>query len=122
MDALTVARGYALGRAALGAGLVAAPGLLGRPWVGPAADDAGGQVALRGLGVRDLVLGGISLHVVTNPQAGPRWMAMCAAADAVDLGATIAARRRLPASALGVAALAAAGAATGIGLYAKLRH
>jgi hypothetical protein len=122
MDALTVARGYALGRVALGAGLMAAPAALGRPWIGPAADDPGGQVALRGLGVRDLVLGAISLHVATNPQAGPRWMAMCAAADAVDLGATLAVRRRLPATALGVAAIAAAGAVTGAGLYVKLRE
>jgi hypothetical protein len=48
-------------------------------------------------------------------------MATCAVADAVDLGATLAARDRLPASSAGVAALAAAGTVTGLALWYALR-
>jgi hypothetical protein len=82
-------------------------------WLGR--DGAGtGSVALRALGARDIVLGGIALHTLDNPQVGPRWQRTCAAVDAVDLVATAAARPKLPpvGSAL-VMAMAAAGAAVG---------
>jgi hypothetical protein len=108
-----VARQYAAGRVALGAALVIAPRRLGRVWLGR--DGAGtGSVALRALGARDIVLGGIALHTLDNPQVGPRWQRTCAAVDAVDLVATAAARPKLPpvGSAL-VMAMAAAGAAVG---------
>jgi hypothetical protein len=122
MDARTVARLYAGGRLGLGAALVAAPRVLGRPWIGSAADDAGGQVALRALGIRDALMGAVALHVVDHPQVGARWMATCAVADAVDLAATVAAGDRLPATGrLGVAAIAASGAATGVWLWTALR-
>ena len=49
--------------------------------------------------VRDLVMDGIALHTVDHPQFGPRWVATCALADAVDAGASYAARRALPPSA-----------------------
>jgi hypothetical protein len=120
MDARTVARIYAVGRAGLGAALLVAPSRLGRPWVGAIADEPGGQVALRGLGIRDLLLGGIALHVADRPGVGARTAMTCAIADAIDTGATLAARRHLPRAALGVAALGAAGAATGLWLRAAL--
>ncbi|HEV7751974.1 MAG TPA: hypothetical protein VGO71_10550 [Baekduia sp.] len=120
MDARTVARIYAVGRAGLGAALLVAPSRLGRPWLGAVADEPGGQVALRGLGIRDLVLGGIALHVADRPGVGARTMLTCAIADGVDAGATLAARRHLPSGALGVAVLAGAGAATGFWLRAAL--
>ncbi|MCZ4492879.1 MAG: hypothetical protein QOH30_340 [Baekduia sp.] len=120
MDARTVARLYAVGRAGLGAALLVAPSRLGRPWIGAVADQPGGQVALRGLGIRDLLLGGIALHVADRPGVGPRTMMTCAIADAVDAGATLAARRHLPPGAAGVVALAAGGAATGFWLRAAL--
>ncbi|HEU4976768.1 MAG TPA: hypothetical protein VFT50_16865 [Baekduia sp.] len=121
MDAATVARLYALGRVGLGAALLAAPARLGRPWVGGVADEPGGQVVLRALGVRDVALGAVALHVADRPQVGPRWMVLCAAADAVDCGATLAARDRLPGRSLGVAALAGAGAGIGVWLWTALR-
>jgi hypothetical protein len=120
MDARTVARLYAVGRAGLGAALLVAPSRLGRPWIGAVADQPGGQVALRGLGIRDLLLGGIALHVADRPGVGARTMMTCAIADAVDAGATLAARRHLPSGAAGVVALAAGGAATGFWLRAAL--
>jgi hypothetical protein len=117
VTARDVARAYGAGRVALGTGLLVAPGLLGRPWLGRTAAQPGGQVALRALGARDLIIGGIALHTVDHPEVGPRWQRTCAAVDAVDAVATVLARRSLPpvGSAL-VAALATAGAATGVGV------
>ena len=115
MTARDVARAYGAGRVALGAGLLVAPGRLGRPWLGRTASQPAGQVVLRALGARDLIIGAIALHTVDHPEVGPRWQRTCAAADAVDALATLRARRSLPpvGSAL-VTALAAAGAATGL--------
>jgi hypothetical protein len=117
VTARDAARAYGAGRLALGAGLLVAPGLLGRPWLGVTASEPAGQVALRALGARDLIIGGIALHTVDHPEVGPRWQRTCAAADAVDALATLVARRSLPpvGSAL-VAALATVGAATGVGV------
>ncbi|MCW3001259.1 MAG: hypothetical protein JWQ20_557 [Conexibacter sp.] len=120
MDARAVARIYAVGRAGIGAALVVAPSRLGRTWLGPVAAQAPGQVTLRGIGIRDFLLGGIALHVADRPGVGSRTMAACAIADTVDLAATLAARRNLPPSAMGVAALAGAGAVTGLWLRAEL--
>ena len=115
MTAREVARGYGAGRVALGAGLLVAPRLLGRPWLGRTATEPAGQVVLRALGARDLIIGAIALHTVDHPDVGPRWQRTCAAADAVDALATLVARRSLPpaGSAL-VAALAATGTVTGL--------
>jgi hypothetical protein len=108
------ARVYGAGRVAIGAALVVAPRLLGRVWLGAPAATPAGAVALRALGVRDVVLGGIAVHTLDHPDVAPRWQRTCAAVDAFDLVATVAARRSLPpvGSAL-VMGIAAAGAATG---------
>jgi hypothetical protein len=112
MNALDAARGLALGRVVLGAGLLLVPATLGRPWVGAAADGPGAQVVLRGLGARDVVVGGIALHLAGRGPAGPRALQACAVVDAVDAVATLAHRRDLPPlGATALAALAAAGAA-----------
>src|SRR5690242_18054661 len=114
MEPRDVARAYAAGRVAVGVALLVAPRVLGRVWLGRPADTPAGGVALRALAVRDLVIGGIALHTVDHPEVGPRWQRTCAAADAVDLAATVAARAALPpvGSAL-VMGMAAAGTATG---------
>ena len=62
---------------------------------------------MRSIGVRDLVLGMIALHTLDHPEVGPRWQATCAVVDTVDLLATGAARKDLPAA--GVAGTAAGG-------------
>lgn len=116
MTARDVARAYGAGRVVLGAGLLVAPGLLGGPWLGRTASEPAGQVALRALGARDLIIGGIALHTVDHAEVGPRWQRTCAAADAVDAVATLLALRSLPPGATLVAALAAGGAATGVGV------
>jgi hypothetical protein len=120
MNARTVARIYAVGRAGIGAAVLVAPSPVGRPWLGRVADEAPGQVALRALGIRDLLLGAIALHVADRPGVGARTMGACAITDVVDCAVTLAARRKLPAGALGVAALAGAGAVTGLWLRATL--
>jgi hypothetical protein len=115
------ARVYGAGRVAIGAALVVAPSLLGRIWLGAPAATPAGAVALRALGVRDVVLGGIAVHTLDHPDVAPRWQRTCAAVDAFDLVATVAARRSLPpvGSAL-VIGIAAAGAATGAWLGGAL--
>jgi hypothetical protein len=114
------ARLYALARAGFGAGLLVAPAALGRPWIGASADKPGPQIAMRALGVRDVILGGIALHVMDRGPVAARAAQACAVADLVDGAATLAAARDLPATAYGVVALAAAGAATGFGLSRAL--
>src|SRR4051794_14924780 len=122
MTPRTAARLFGAGRAGIGLLLIWAPSALGRPWIGDVADTPGGQVALRALGIRDLLLGLMAYHVADDPGAGPGMALTCAAADVVDLGATLAVRRGLPPSSWGVAALAAGGAATGLALSAALKQ
>jgi hypothetical protein len=78
-------------------------------------------VALRALGAREVILGGMSLHTLDHPQVAPRWQRTCAAVDAVDFVATAVARPALPpaGSAL-VMAMAAGGAAVGAALGSAL--
>ena len=120
MDDVALARVLGAGRVVLGAGLVVAPAALGRPWIGAAADAPGAQVALRGLGMRDLVLGGIALHLAPHGAQGGRAAHACALADAADFAATLAARRALPPTAAGVLALAGGAAAAGALLGRRL--
>ncbi len=120
MRARDVARILALGRVGIGAALVAAP-QLGRGWVGSAADSGGGQAALRALGIRDLLLGALTLHTLSHPQAAPRWIAACAVADVVDCAATLAARESLPSKGVPVAVLAGGSAVAGLAVAAALR-
>jgi hypothetical protein len=113
-------RAYALGRAALGAGLVLAPERLGRPWLGAAAATPGGQAALRGLGVRDLALGLLLLRALGDRDAAPGIARACALSDGVDAAATVLAREAIPATGWGVVALAAGGAVAGLRLAGAL--
>ena len=96
MSPRDVARLIAGGRIAIGAGLLLAPRLATRPWIGKDAGRAGAKVLARAMGARDLVIGAIALHTLGNPQVAPRWQKAGAAVDAVDLAATLAARRELP--------------------------
>jgi hypothetical protein len=122
MQPRDIARGYAGGRVALGVTVLVAPRIVGRLWLGRAGAGPAGSVAMRALGVRDIVLGGVALHTLDHPEVGPRWQRTCAAVDAVDLVATAIARPGLPpvGSAL-VMGLAAGGAAVGGWLGQALR-
>lgn len=123
MDARLAMQLLEAGRVGLGAGLVAAPVALGRPWVGPPAERPGGQVALRALGVRDTVLGtGAVLAARRGPaEAAAGWALALAACDLVDGVATFLARDELPSRGVPVMGLAFGAAAAGVAVAAALR-
>jgi hypothetical protein len=112
LSARDIARALAAGRVAIGAGLLIAPRLSLGVWIGR--DAAVGAVAApaRALGIREVVLGGLALHVVDRPRVGARMLRALAVCDAVDLLATVAVRRSLsPASAAAISAMALSAAA-----------
>ncbi len=123
MDPRLAMKTLGAGRVALGLGLVAAPVALGRPWIGAVADDAGGQVALRALGIRDALLGFMAVHVAASadPMVAARWSAAIAVCDVVDGGATAAAGGTLPSRSQAVTALALGSALTGFAISVALR-
>ena len=122
MSARDAARAIAAGRVLVGAAFLVAPAVAGRGWIGDDAERPGVQAIFRALGVRDLILGLLTLHVVDRPGIGPRTVATCAAADAVDFGATLAARESLPpTAAVGALAVAGSAALTGAALSLALR-
>ncbi len=115
------ARVLAIGRVALGAGLLIAPGVVARGWLGDLGERPAVQSVLRGFGVRDMVIGMIALHTLENPQVGPRWQRTCAACDGVDALAAVMAARDLPVrGTLGVALLGGGAAAAGFWFAGQL--
>jgi hypothetical protein len=119
--ALGAGRAIAAGRIAAGLGMLLAPRAIARAWVGDLGP--GGEALTRAVGIRDLVMGGIVLHTVDHPQIGPRWVATCAIADAVDGAASVAARRALPSTgAVAIPAVAASAAIVGVAASAALRR
>ncbi|MCP9489372.1 MAG: hypothetical protein MSC31_05790 [Solirubrobacteraceae bacterium MAG38_C4-C5] len=121
MDPRLIARAIGAGRIAVGLGFVAAP-KLARAWIGPAAQREDVGVALRAFGVRDLVLGGLAVHTASKPQVAARMAAAGILVDAVDLAATVAARRSVPATGIALVALMAGGAIAGQAMaYRALR-
>lgn len=122
MSAGHAARAIAAGRVVVGAALLVAPAASARGWIGDEAERPGVQAVVRALGVRDMILGALTLHVVGREGVGYRTVATCAVADAVDFGATLAAREHLPrAGGTGVLALAGGSALAGAGLAVALR-
>jgi hypothetical protein len=92
--------GYAALRIAYAVGLLAAPGRVARPWLGEAAGQPASAIALRGLGVRDLVLSAGAAAAAASGNSPRAWLAACAISDAVDLTATLTADGdRLPSNA-----------------------
>ena len=113
MDVATLARGLAVNRITFGAGLILAPSLYARSWVG--SKDAGRdtvKVLARALGARDLALGAGGLLALREGDAerARRWFAAQGVTDAVDFLATIGARG-VPLPARVFAATMAAGSA-----------
>jgi hypothetical protein len=83
-------------RIAYGAALVAVPGRVTRRWLGPAAAEPPSVVGLRGLGAREVALHGAGLVAALRGAPVRPWLAVSAAGDFADIGATAAARRGLP--------------------------
>jgi hypothetical protein len=119
-----VARGVALGRVAFGVAMLVAPKRVASGWVGAAhAERPAVQALMRSIGVRDLVIGMIALHTLDHPEVGPRWQATCAAVDAVDLIATVAAAGDLPlAGVMGTSLVAGGAAAAGLWCSRELKQ
>jgi hypothetical protein len=107
------ARLLAAGRVAIGAGLLVAPRLSLGMWIGR--DAAAGAVSApaRALGIREVMLGTMALHVVDEPGVGSGLLRTLAVCDAVDLLATVAVRRSLPPAGVATIAAMAATAAAG---------
>jgi hypothetical protein len=112
MSARELARVMAAGRLAIGAALLAAPRLSLGMWLGRDAATPSLAPVGRALGAREVLLGALALHVLDRPSVGPRLLRALAVCDAVDLLATLAAGRALPAPGrVLIVAMAGAGAA-----------
>ena len=108
-----LARVLAAGRVAIGAGLLVAPRLSLGMWIGRDAAAGGVAAAARALGIREVVLGSLALHLADSAPAGPRLLRALAVCDGVDALATLAARSTLPAPSRALILAMAGGAAAG---------
>jgi hypothetical protein len=111
---------FALARIAFGAGLIAAPQRVASGWLPGEAGRAPTQVAIRGLGARDIALAG-GVILAARQGAGVRpWVVGCVACDLADIAATLGAGDALPArSRWGTVALAGVSAAIGAAVAAR---
>ncbi len=115
MEPRAIASLLATGRIVIGAGLTAAPGLVGRPWVGGVADTTGARALSAGFGARDIAIGAGLARALQSGGPARGWLLAGAFADAVDFTATLAARRSLPRfGVLSTGALAATGVVAGL--------
>ena len=111
MDAADLVRMQAIGRVAIGAGLIAAPGLAGGGWIGDSAGEKPTSVYSRALGIRDLAMGVGTLAALGDEGSRRSWLLAGVAADAVDLVATLIARDELPTAGRTLAPAVAGGSA-----------
>jgi hypothetical protein len=122
MDARTIARAAAAARAAIGVALIAAPGPAGKRWLGDVSERPGAQLAISGLGGRDLALGLGTLWALGGRRRAPRgWLLASGGADVADLVATVRSHRGLSTAAVaGTVALAGGSAALHAWLQSEL--
>jgi hypothetical protein len=107
MDERQLARSIAIGRVIFGAAMVIAPSFTGERWMGEGGTHPATRIAMRALGIRDVVLGaGAYRAMQVGEPVGP-WVKAGGVADAVDATATALALRHIgPARGLPVMALA----------------
>ena len=119
MDVAKLARSQAVNRVVIGAGLVLAPRVFARPWVGRHASDPTSQVLARSLGIRDLAIGAAGLVALSRNESAwvRRAFAAMAVADAVDFAAILGGD--VPASAKVIGGTMAAGSAAVAAAYAR---
>jgi hypothetical protein len=122
MDLPTVARAAAAARAAIGVALLAAPGLAAKRWLGDVSERPGAQVAISGLGGRDLALGLGTLWALGGRKRSPRpWLIASGGADVADLVSTLRSRQGLSTAAVvGTVAIAGGSAALHAWLQSEL--
>jgi hypothetical protein len=121
VDVGSLARNLAINRMSFGAGLILAPGLYARTWIGAPARDERVKVLARALGARDLALGtgGLLALRAGDEQRARRWFAAQGLTDAVDLVATLAAGAELKLPSRLFAATMAAGSAAIASAYVR---
>jgi hypothetical protein len=122
MDAAAIARAAAAGRVAIGAALLAAPGPAAKPWLGDVSEQPSAQVAIAGLGARDLALGLGTLWALGGRKRNARtWLIGSGVADTADLLSAVRYRPGLStASVLATAAIAGGSAALHAWLQSEL--
>jgi hypothetical protein len=111
VNALLAARVVAAGRLAIGAAMVAAPERGMPQWIGAAESERPvTDMLTRSFGAREVLLGGLALHVADRPGIGPRLLRSLALCDATDLALTLARREALPGTAVPMMVALAGGA------------
>ena len=114
MNPRLLAQLIAGGRVAVGVGLFAAPQVITRHWVGEKEGDRlGTRVMAMGLGARDLAIGAGTLSALGGDAAKP-WLAASAAADLLDLAATLRNAGDMPTSSV-IGTVVVAGGAAALG-------
>ena len=112
MDLSNTARVLGAGRAVIGAALLAAPGKVALRWLGEVSERPGAQVAISGVGARDLVLGLGTVWALGGRKRDVRpWLIASGIADMVDLTAALRFRKGLTPPAVGGTAAVAGGSA-----------
>jgi hypothetical protein len=121
MELFRLAQGLAINRIAFGAGLIVAPSLYARPWIGRGASDERVQVLARALGARDLALGvgGLLAWRDGDVEWARRAFAAQAFADGVDVVAILAAGDRVPLASRIAGGVLATGSAAVAAAYAR---
>jgi hypothetical protein len=114
---------FALGRIGFGVGLLAAPQRVAKGWLADDAQRPRTQVAIRGLGARDVALAaGVVLAARERAPLRP-WLVGCLACDLADIASTLAAGSALPARARwGTVALAGGAAVAGAALTVRVER
>ena len=121
MEAQTIARSLALGRVAIGAALLALPRRAAAGWLGDVSRRPEAQVAIVGIGARDVALGLGTAWASGGADGAKPWLLASAGGDVADLLVTLRHRDSLSRNAvIGVAALTGASAALGLWLASEL--
>src|SRR6476661_6491107 len=109
-------------RVAYGAALIVAPARITRTWLGPSVDGDATQVALRGLGGREVLLHGFGIAAAVRGKPLLPWLLISMAGDMTDIAATFAGSAGIPDDAPKKTAAVAGGSAalTGAVLVASL--
>jgi hypothetical protein len=98
-------------RIAYGVGLIAAPQRLARRWLGPATEKGPTQVALRGVGGREVAVHAAALVAALTGAPVRPWLAASVAGDLTDIAATAIVRDELPDGSAFATVLVAGGSA-----------
>lgn len=122
IDVAKASRLFAAGRLTYGSGLVAGPGRFAGIWIGDDAKRPATQIALRALGIRDAAIGAGIVATADDSRRLRPWLVAAAAADLVDLVATVSAPAgSIPTSARwGTAAVAGVSTIAGVAMYLAL--